>query len=54
VAQKKIDGAAVDSLIWEKLNPHGSEFAAKTKVIQKTSTKVMPSFVALHKPAFQR
>ncbi len=45
VARKLVDGAAVDSLIWEYLNQRNSELASKTKVIWKSPPYGIPPVV---------
>lgn len=46
VAQGIVDGAAVDSLIWEYLNRTNPEFTSKTKVIEKSLPYGIPPVVA--------
>ncbi len=45
VAQKLVDGAAVDHLIWEYLNNTDSTFTSRTKIIAKLGPFAMPPFV---------
>jgi phosphonate transport system substrate-binding protein len=45
VAQGIVDGAAVDSLIWEYLNRTDPEFTSRTKIIQKSSPYGIPPVV---------
>jgi phosphate/phosphite/phosphonate ABC transporter binding protein len=45
VAQGVVDGAAVDSLIWEYLNRTDPEFTSRTKVIRKSSPYGTPPVV---------
>jgi phosphonate transport system substrate-binding protein len=45
VAQGLVDGAAVDSLIWEYLNRTGAEFTSKTKIIEKSPPYGIPPVV---------
>ncbi|RJQ20817.1 MAG: phosphate/phosphite/phosphonate ABC transporter substrate-binding protein [Nitrospiraceae bacterium] len=45
VATGAVDGAAVDSLIWEYANRKHPEFTSKTKIIQKSSRYGIPPFV---------
>jgi phosphonate transport system substrate-binding protein len=45
VAQGLVDGAAVDSLIWEYLNRTGAEFTSKTKIIGKSPPYGIPPVV---------
>lgn len=45
VAQKLVDGAAVDSLIWEYANRMSPEVTLKTKVIVKSPPYGIPPFV---------
>lgn len=45
VAQGIVDGAAIDSLIWEYLNHTNPEFTSKTKVIQKSPPCGIPPVV---------
>jgi phosphonate transport system substrate-binding protein len=45
VAQGVVDGAAVDSLIWEYLNRTNPEFTSRTKVIQKSPPYGIPPVV---------
>lgn len=45
VAQKLVDGAAVDHLIWEYLNKKNPEFTSQTKVIDKLGPYCMPPLV---------
>jgi len=42
VAQGIVDGAAVDSLIWEYLNATNPEFTAKTRILQKSPPFAIP------------
>jgi len=42
VAQKLVDGAAVDSLIWEYANRINPEFTSKTKIIKKSPPYGIP------------
>ncbi|MHC4460474.1 MAG: substrate-binding domain-containing protein [Planctomycetota bacterium] len=46
VAEKFVDGAAVDSLIWEYLNTKEMEWTAKTKIIYKSEPCAIPPVVA--------
>lgn len=46
VAQGVVDGAAVDSLIWEYANRTNPEFTAKTKIIRKSEPYAIPPLVA--------
>jgi phosphonate transport system substrate-binding protein len=48
VAEKLVDGAAVDSLIWEYANRTNPEFTAKTKIIEKSSPYGIPPVVVRH------
>ncbi len=45
VAEKLVDGAAVDSLIWEYDNLKGPEFTAKTKIIERSPPYGIPPVV---------
>jgi phosphonate transport system substrate-binding protein len=45
VAQGIVDGAAVDSLIWEYLNRTNPEFTSKTKIIKKSPPYGIPPVV---------
>lgn len=45
VARGIVDGAAVDSLIWEYLNRTNPEFTAKTKIIRKSDPYGIPPVV---------
>jgi phosphonate transport system substrate-binding protein len=45
VAQGLVDGAAVDSLIWEYLNRTGAEFTSKTTIIEKSPPFGIPPVV---------
>lgn len=45
VAEKLVDGAAVDSLIWEYANRKDPEFTAKTKIIEKSPPYGIPPVV---------
>ncbi len=45
VAQNIVDGAAVDSLIWEYLNKTNLEFTSKTKIIKKSLPYGIPPVV---------
>ncbi len=45
VAQGVIDGAAVDSLIWEYANRTNPEFTSKTKIIRKSAPYAIPPLV---------
>jgi phosphonate transport system substrate-binding protein len=45
VAEKLIDGAAVDSLIWEYDNRQNTEFTAKTKIIERSPPYGVPPVV---------
>ncbi len=45
VGDKKVDGAAVDSLIWEYYNKVRPEITSKTKIILKSSPYGIPPFV---------
>lgn len=45
VAQKLVDGAAVDHLIWEYLNATNPEFTSQTKVIKKLGPFGIPPVV---------
>jgi phosphonate transport system substrate-binding protein len=42
VAQEAVDGAAVDSLIWEFLNATSPEFTSRTRVIEKSPPYAIP------------
>ncbi len=42
VAQEVVDGAAVDSLIWEYLNATNPEFTAKTRILEKSPPYAIP------------
>ncbi len=42
VAQGVVDGAAVDSLIWEYLKATNPEFTAKTRILQKSQPYAIP------------
>jgi len=42
VAQKMVDGAAVDSLIWEYLNRTNPEFTSKTRILKKSPPYAIP------------
>jgi len=46
VAQKLVDGAAVDSLVWEYLNRTDPELTSKTKIIEKSPPYGIPPIVA--------
>ena len=45
VAQGVVDGAAVDSLIWEYLNRSDPEFTSKTRIISKSTSYATPPVV---------
>ena len=45
VAQAVVDGAAVDSLIWEFLNATNPEFTAKTRILEKSPPYAIPPVV---------
>lgn len=45
VAEKLVDGAAVDSLIWEYDNLKSPEFTAKTRIIEKSPPYGIPPVV---------
>ena len=45
VAEKLVDGAAVDSLIWEYDNVKNPEFTARTKIIQRSPPYGIPPVV---------
>lgn len=45
VAQGLVDGAAVDSLIWEYLDRTNSEFTSKTKIVKKSPPYGIPPVV---------
>jgi phosphonate transport system substrate-binding protein len=45
VAQGVVDGAAVDSLIWEYINRTNPEFTSKTKIILKSPPYAIPPVV---------
>lgn len=45
VAQGIVDGAAVDSLIWEYLNATNPEFTSKTRVLKKSPPYAIPPVV---------
>jgi phosphonate transport system substrate-binding protein len=45
VAQGIVDGAAVDSLIWEYANRTNPRFTSKTRIIQKSPPYGIPPFV---------
>ena len=42
VAQQVVDGAAVDSLIWEYLNATNPEFTAQTRILEKSPPYAIP------------
>lgn len=46
VADKKVDGASVDSLIWDYLEKMRPELTAKTKIIRKSPPYASPPLVA--------
>ncbi len=48
VAQGIVDGAAVDSLIWEYLNRTNPEFTARTRVLKKSPPYAIPPVVVRH------
>jgi len=48
VASGLVDGAAVDSLIWEYENQTDPEFTSKTKIIEKSSPHAIPPVVIRH------
>lgn len=48
VAQGVVDGAAVDSLIWEYLNRTNPEFTSRTKIILKSPPYGIPPVVVRH------
>ena len=48
VATGAVDGAAVDSLIWEYANHTNPEFTSKTKIIEKSSPHGIPPVVIRH------
>jgi len=45
VAQKLVDGAAVDSLIWDYANATNPEFTSRTKIIKKSAPFGIPPVV---------
>jgi len=45
VAQAVVDGAAVDSLIWEFLNATNPEFTGKTRILEKSPPYAIPPVV---------
>lgn len=45
VAEKFVDGAAVDSLIWEYLNAKGQQWPAQTKIIDRSEPFGIPPLV---------
>ena len=45
VAQQVVDGAAVDSLIWEYLNATNPEFTARTRILEKSPPYAIPPVV---------
>jgi phosphonate transport system substrate-binding protein len=45
VAEEFVDGAAVDSLIWEYMNAKGQEWPAQTKIIYKSDPFGIPPLV---------
>jgi phosphonate transport system substrate-binding protein len=45
VAEKFVDGAAVDSLIWEYLNAKGQEWPAQTRIIHRSAPCGIPPVV---------
>ena len=45
VAQKLVDGAAVDSLIWDYANTTDPEFTSKTRIINKSPSYGIPPLV---------
>lgn len=45
VAEKLVDGAAVDSLIWEYMNDAGPELISKTRIIKKSAPFGIPPVV---------
>ncbi len=45
VAEKFVDGAAVDSLIWEYLNVREPEWTAQTKIIHRSAPSAIPPVV---------
>jgi phosphonate transport system substrate-binding protein len=48
VAQGIVDGAAVDSLIWEYLNAMSPEFTAQTRILEKSPPYAIPPLVVPH------
>jgi len=48
VAAGLVDGAAVDSLIWEYENRTDPEFTSKTKIIERSSPYAIPPVVIRH------
>jgi len=48
VASGLVDGAAVDSLIWEYENQTNPEFTSKTKIIERSSPYAIPPVVIRH------
>ena len=48
VASGLVDGAAVDSLIWEYENKTDPEFTSKTKIIERSSPYAIPPVVIRH------
>jgi phosphonate transport system substrate-binding protein len=45
VARKLVDGAAVDSLVWDYLNARNPEFTSKTRIIDKSDPYGIPPVV---------
>lgn len=48
VATQAVDGAAVDSLIWEYANRTNPEFTSKTRIIEKSPPHGIPPVVVRH------
>jgi phosphonate transport system substrate-binding protein len=48
VAQGVVDGAAVDSLIWEYLQATNPEFTAKTRILQQSQPYAIPPVAVPH------
>ncbi len=49
VAIRAVDGAAVDSLIWEYANRTNPEFTSKTRIIEKSPPHGIPPVVVRHR-----
>jgi len=45
VARKVVDGAAVDSLVWDYMNPKNPVFTSRTKIIKKSEPYGIPPVV---------